>query len=207
MVSASLEVFRSLRIALAYLRSVSIALEHREDDLDKIAQWIHIWPRAVAESERARIIADYRRATFLMYFALLYAPLTHYSKLRALNPKLKHDRLDRAIEIAKTYGLFEKMRQVRNSVFHIRPSTSIDSMISEIVGLDVPDLDIGNKPVGLSGTLLRLIELERLLYDFTESTFASTEIYQEDRETLIQGYNEALAYYDEHLADRDDQPS
>ena len=203
----SLEAFHSLRISLAYLRSVSVALEQSEDDEAKILEWIRIWPRTVAETERDAILKDFRRTTALMYIALLYATLTHYSKLRKLNPQLKHDRLDRAIEVAKTHGLFERMRQVRNSVFHIRPSRSVDKIGDEIANLDVPDLEIGKRPDGMSGTVLRFIELERLLYDFTESTFASTEIYQEDRETLIKGYNEALAYYDEHLAGRGDHPS
>ena len=91
------------------------------------------------------------------------------------------------MEVAQNCGLLESMRQLRNSVFHVRPNRKVDTLINE-----VRDLAVDNR--------IRLAGLEHLLYDFTSDVFGSTEIFQESEEVLMQGFNDALAYYDKHYA-------
>ena len=85
-------------------------------------------------------------------------------------------------------GLFEALRRVRNAVFHVKPNESIDDLVEEVRRLSTEHQIVIRK-------------VEDLLYESTEQVFRGTEIYRQPRETLEQAYEEALAYYREHLAD------
>ena len=186
-VSESLSSFGSLRTALAYLRSISIILE---DEQDKLRSMIskEIRTMVAQNQEEAEALEQcYYRATISVYVALLYAVLKHYQKLGRLNPQLRHAELDRMLKVADDCGLLEKMRQVRNSVFHVRPSKRMETLIEEVARLNFEN---GIEMAGL----------EHLLYDFTSDVFSGTEIFQKNEEELMKGFNDALAYYDEHFA-------
>ena len=186
-VSESLSSFGSLRTALAYLRSISIILE---DEQDKLRSMISEEIRTIVaqnQEEAEALEQCYYRATISVYVALLYAVLRHYQKLGRLNPQLRHAELDRMLKVADDCGLLEKMRQVRNSVFHVRPSKRMETLIEEVTRLDFEN------GVEMAG-------LEHLLYDFTSDVFSGTEIFQKSEEELMKGFNDALAYYDEHFA-------
>ena len=186
-VSESLSSFGSLRTALAYLRSISIILE---DEQDKLRSMIskEIRTMVAQNQEEAEALEQcYYRATISVYVALLYAVLKHYQKLGRLNPQLRHAELDRMLKVADDCGLLEKMRQVRNSVFHVRPSKRMETLIEEVAKLNFEN---GIEMAGL----------EHLLYDFTSDVFSGTEIFQKSEEELMKGFNDALAYYDEHFA-------
>ena len=173
---------------MSYLRSISIVFE---DDVDEshsvISKEIKTIVGESAEEEAQILEICYLRAIFSLHIALLYAGFVHYQKLGELNPKLKHIELERTLEVAQNCGLLESMRQLRNSVFHVRPNRKVDTLINE-----VRDLAVDNR--------IRLAGLEHLLYDFTSDVFGSTEIFQESEEVLMQGFNDALAYYDKHYA-------
>ena len=186
-VSESLSSFGSLRMALAYLRSISIILEDEQDKLRSIIAE-EIKTMVAQNQEEAEALEQcYYRATISVYVALLYAVLKHYQMLGRLNPALRHAELDRMLKVADDCGLLEKMRQVRNSVFHVRPSKRTETLIEEVTKLDVEN------GVEMAG-------LEYLLYDFTSHVFSSTDIFQKSEEELMKGFNDALAYYDEHFA-------
>ena len=184
----SLGSFGSLRTALSYLRSVSIVFE---DDVDEgysvISKEIKTIVGERGEEEAQILLECYLQAIISLHIALLYAGLTHYRKLGELNAKLKHSELEGMLEAAEGCGLLERMRQVRNSVFHVRPNKKVGTLINEVRNLAI-DNGIG------------LARLEHLLYDFTSDVFSSTEIFQESEEVLMQGFNDALAYYDKHFA-------
>ena len=185
----SLRSFASLRTALACLRSVSITIEEdKKEQLSVISKEIMILVGERAEDEAQVLRESYYRATLSLYVALLYASLLHYLKLGTLNPQLKHSELDRVLEAAEHCGLLEKMRQVRNSVFHVRPNKRMETLIAEV-----------SKLATAEG--MELARLEDLLYDFTSDVFSSAEIFQESEEVLMQGFADAVAYYDKHLAD------
>ena len=100
---------------------------------------------------------------------------------------MRHAELDRMLKVADDCGLLEKMRQVRNSVFHVRPSKRMETLIEEIARLNIENG-------------IEMARLEHLLYDFTSDVFSGTEIFQKNEEELMKGFNDALAYYDEHFA-------
>ena len=129
----------------------------------------------------------YYRATISVYVALLFAVLRHYQKLGRLNPQLRHAELDRLLKVADHCGLLEKMRQVRNSVFHVRPNKRMETLVDEITRLaEANEIDLPG--------------VECLLYDLTSDVLSGTEIFQKSEEELTKGFNDALAYYDEHFA-------
>ena len=187
-VHESLRSFGALRTGLAYFRSISIIFEDDEQTRrSAMSREIKTMTPQGAEDEADSLEDCYHRATISMYIALVYVVLTHYRKLGGLNSRLKHAELDHAVEVAASCGLLEKMRQVRNSVFHVRPGTKMETLVEEVTRLAI---DNG----------IELAALEDLLYDFTVRVFSSTEIFQESEEELMKSFNDALAYYDEHLA-------
>ena len=129
------------------------------------------------------------KAVISTHVALLYAAIWWYEKLVEINPSLKHDPVDAELRTVSDSGLLESMREVRNAVFHIRPSTRAERLISDVV-----NRTLANR--------LALAKLERLLYDATEAVFLNPEaLFQEKEEVLMQGFRDALAYHHEHLAD------
>ena len=183
----SLASFASLRTALAYLCSVSILLEYHDDQRrSMISEEINTMVAQIPDEEGV-LEECYHHATISLHTALLYASLLHYRKVGMLNPKLKHVELDRVLETADHCGLLEAMRQVRNSVFQVRPNKSMEALISEVTKLAIENgVELGR--------------LEHLLYDFTSDVFSGTEIFQESEEVLMKSFDDAVAYYKEHLA-------
>ena len=187
-VSESLSSFGSLRTALAYLRSISIILDDEQDKLRSVVSEEIKTVIAQNQEDDAEVIEEcFYRATVSVYIALLYAVLKHYQKLGRLNPQLRHAELDRVLKVAGDCGLLEKMRQVRNSVFHVRPNKKMETLVDEITRL------AEDNEIELPG-------VECLLYDFTSDVLSGTEIFQKSEEELMKGFNDALAYYDEHFA-------
>ena len=187
-VNESLDSFKTLRTGLAYLRSIDITFEgDKEERQSVVSEAINQLVGDGTEEQVEELNRCYYRATISLHMALLYAGLLHYRRLGTLNPQLKHSELDHVLEEAENCGLLEKMRQVRNSVFHVRPNKKMEALIEEAAKLAI-DHKIG------------LARLQRLLYDFTSNVFSGTEIFQESEEVLMKGFNDALAYYNEHLA-------
>ncbi len=128
------------------------------------------------------------KAAICTCVALLYTAVCCYIKLLEINPELQHNELDKEIKTVKDSGLLNSMRDVRNAVFHIRPSTRSERLIDDVVRRT-----LANK--------LALAKLEDLLYDATENVFRSPEaLFQEKEEVLMQGFQDALAYYDKNLS-------
>ena len=135
-VSESLSSFDSLRTALAYLRSISITFGDEKDKLRSVVSEEIKTMIAQSPEDEAEVLEDcYYRATMSFYTALLYAVIKHYQKLGRLNSQLRHTELDRVLKVADDCGLLEKMRQVRNSVFHVRPNKRMETLIDEVLRL------------------------------------------------------------------------
>ena len=187
----SMDSFQALRSSLAYLRSVSIILEAGGDGghLTTIEEELKATtPEQLTEAE-FRLLSIYcSKAAICTHVALLYTAVCFYKALVEVNPALRHDKLDEELEAARGSGLLESMREARNAVFHIRPSTRPELLINEVV-----KRTLENK--------LSLGKIEDLLYDATEKVFRNPEtLFQEKEEVLMEGYRRALAYYEEHLS-------
>ena len=187
----SMDSFQALRSSLAYLRSVSIILEDGGDGghLTTIEEELKATtPEQLTEAEFRLLSIDCSKAAICTHVALLYTAVCFYKALVKVNPALRHDKLDEELEAAKGSGLDESMREARNAVFHIRPSTRPELLINEVV-----KRTLENK--------LSLGKIEDLLYDATEKVFRNPEtLFQEKEEVPMEGYRRALAYYEEHLS-------
>ena len=191
LVSSSLESFHALRKGLETVRSIGVIFEKRDATgiVDAISSDARASGAEVSEAELAELATYYIKAALCTHVGLLYAALCHYTRLVEINPELRHDELDTALKIARESGLFESMREVRNTVFHIRPCVRSERLVEGVV-----KQSRGSKLPGAT--------LERLLYDATEKVFQSPEaLFQEREEVLMQGYRDALAYYDRHVAE------
>ena len=187
----SLESFQALRSALAYLRSISIIFEGGgaggplaavEEELKATI------PEQLTEKDLRQLSMYCSKAAICTHGALLYTAICFYKMLVEVNPALRHDKLDEELEAARGSGLLDSMREVRNAVFHVRPSTQSELLINEVV-----KRTLENK--------LALGKIEDLLYDATERVFLSPEtLFQQKEEVLMQGFRSALAYYEEHLS-------
>ena len=190
-VMRSMDSFQALRLYLAYLRSFSIIFEGGgagghlaalEEELKATA------PEQLTEAELGLLSMYCSKAAICTHVALLYTAVCFYKMLVEVNSALRHDKLDEEIEAARVSGLLDSMRQVRNAVFHVRPSTRPELLINEVV-----KRTLENK--------LSLGKIEDLLYDATERVFRNPEtLFQEKEEVLMEGYRSALAYYEEHLS-------
>ena len=122
----SLESFQALRSALAYLRSISIIFEGGgaggplaavEEELKATI------PEQLTEKDLRQLSMYCSKAAICTHAALLYTAVCFYKMLVEVNPALRHDKLDEELEAARGSGLLDSMREVRNAVFHVRPST------------------------------------------------------------------------------------
>lgn len=176
---------------LAYLRSFSIIVEDDGDGrhLTAIEKELKATaPEQLTEAE-LRLLSMYcSKAAICTHVALLYTAVCFYKTLVEVNPALRHDKLDEELEAARDSGLLDSMREVRNAVFHVRPSTRPELLINKVVKRTFENkLSLGN--------------IEDLLYDATERVFLNPEtLFQEKKEVLMEGYRRALAYYEEHLS-------
>ena len=190
LVSSSLESFHALRKDLETIRSIGVIFEKRDVAglVDSIAGEVKASGADVAEAEVVELATYCIKAALCTHVGLLYAALCQYTRLVDINRELRHEELDAALKIARESGLFESMRELRNTVFHIRPSARCERLVEAVVKQ--------SRGSGLPGA-----RLERLLYDATEKVFQSPEaLFQEKEEVLMQGYRDALAYYDRHVA-------
>ena len=186
-----MESFQALRSALAYLRSISIIFEGGgvggplaavEEELKATI------PEQLTEKDLRQLSMYCSKAAICTHVALLYTAVCFYKMLVEVNPALRHDKLDEELEAARSSGLLDSMKEVRNAVFHVRPSTQSELLINEVV-----KRTLENK--------LALGKIEDLLYDATERVFLSPEtLFQQKEEVLMQGFRSALAYYEEHLS-------
>ena len=189
----SLESFQALRSALAYLRSMSVLFEggrtgrHLAAIEEEIKAAAHEQLTGAELSQNALYCSI---AAMCTHISLVYTAVCFYGVLVETNSDLRHERLDQELEKARRNGLLESMRQVRNAVFHIRPNTRSDQLVLNVVKRSTEQE-------------LQWDKLENLLFDATEKVFCSPEtLFREKKEVLEEGFRNALAYYEEHLAER-----
>ena len=121
-----------------------------------------------------------------------YTAVSCYQTVVEANPALRYDKLDEVLETARPGDLLERMRALRNAVFHVRPSTHAHRLAMDIVK-------------GSAANGLQWNTLEDLLFEATEAAFRNPEaLYQEKVEVLEEGFRRALAYYEQHLAEKDE---
>ena len=189
----SMEGFEALRSVLAYLRSISVVFETRHagghlaalrDEIEATA------PSHLTEPELGLLKSQCSRAAMHLHLALLYTAVGFYEALVETNPALRYDELDEVLEAARRNGLLDSMRELRNAVFHVRPSVRSHELLLDVVS--------GSKENALAWN-----RLEDLLFDATERVFRDPEaLFQEKKEVLEEGFRRALAYYEEHLAQK-----
>ena len=189
----SLEGFQALRSALAYLRSISVVFEsgNAGGHLATIREEIEATaPEHLTEPELGLLSSQCSQAAMYTHQALLYTAVCFYEVLVEANPALRYDELDEALEAARRNGLLDSMRDLRNAVFHVRPSVRSHELLMDVVR-------------GSTENALDWNRLEDLLFDATERMFRDPEaLLQEKKEVLEEGYRRALAYYEEHLAQK-----
>ncbi len=134
---------------------------------------------------------SYFQMTVALSYSLLFAAIQHYTVLIETNTQLKHEELEAAIYEMRTCGLLDTLRRLRNAVFHVKPNESIDDLVEEVSRLAAEQQ-------------ISIRKVENLLYDGTEQVFVGTEIFRKPRAVLEQGYQAALAYYRDHVADKPD---
>ena len=188
----SMDSFEALRSALAYLRSISVVFECAKPGggLAAIGEKIQATaPEQLTERDLRRLSSYYAAAAISTHIALMYTAVCFYKALVEVNPALRHETLDKALEIATCNGLLDSMREVRNAVFHVRPGTRSEALVTDVLKR-------------VDENKLRWNTIEALLFDATQQVFQSPEdLYQEKEEVLMEGYRSALAYYEEHLAE------
>ena len=192
-VSQSMDSFKALRDGLGYLRSISVCFELDEVSRNRLFTLMASHARAADgtfdANEGDELSRSYFQMTVALLYSLLFAALEHYMELIETNTQLKHEELEATLHEMRECGLLDTLRRLRNAVFHIKPNESIDDLVEEVRRLSVErQINIRN--------------VENLLYESTEQVFLGTEIYRKPRETLEQAYQEALAYYREHVADK-----
>ena len=191
----SLDALQSLRSVLVYMRSMSVIFESGNPGGHQVAlgeEIRAIGPEQLAETEVEQLSARCSQAAMYTHLSLLYTAVSCYETVVETNPALRHDKLDEVLESPRCNGLLDSMRELRNAMFHVRPSTQAHQLAMDIVK--------GSATNGLQWNTL-----EDLLFEAAEEAFRNPEaLYQEKVEVLEEGYKRALAYYEEHLADKDE---
>ena len=191
----SLDALQSLRSVLAYMRSMSVVFEssnaggHPATIAEEIREK---GPERLTEAEVEQLSSHCAQAAICTHLALSYTAVSSYEAVIAVNPALRYDKLDEVLEAARSNGLLESMRELRNAVFHVRPSTQAHRLVADILRSSLEN--------GLEWNTL-----EDLLFEATEAAFRNPEaLYQEKVEVLEEGFRRAVAFYEEHLADTDE---
>ena len=192
-VDRSLDSFKALRDGLGYLRSISVCFEL--DDVSRKRLFTLMASHATAAdgtfntNEGEVLSRSYFQMTGALLYSLLFAALQHYTELIETNAQLKHEELEATICKMRECGLLDTLRRLRNAVFHVKPNESIDDLVEEVRRLSAEQQ-------------ISIRKVENLLYESTEQVFLGTEIFRKPREVLEQGYQAALAYYREHVANK-----
>ena len=190
----SLDSFQALRVGLGYLRSISVCFERDGDFQSRLSALMvtHATaPDGTFDADEANELSrSYFQMTKALLYTLLLAAIQHYLDLIETNPQLRHEELEATLDKMQACGQLETLRRLRNAVVHVKPNESIDDLVENV-----------HKLSSKHGIVIRRVE--DLLYESTEQVFRGTEIYRQPRETLEQGYEEALAYYREHIAQED----
>ena len=192
-VHRSLDSFKALRDGLGYLRSISACFELDEESQNRL--FTLMASRAMAtdgtlDADRAdELSRAYFQMTVALLYSLLFAALQHYMELIETNTQLKHEELEATLHEMRECGLLDTLRRLRNAVFHIKPNERIYDLAERVRRLSAEHQ-------------ISMRKVENLLHESTEQVFLGTEIYRKPRETLEQAYEEALAYYREHMADK-----
>ena len=188
----SLDSFQALRVGLGYLRSISVCFERDEDSQSRLSALMvtHATaPDGMFDLDAANELShSYFQMIKALLYALLFSAIQHYLDVIETNANLKHEELEATLHKMQANGQLEALRQPRNAVAHVRPNESIDDLVEEVHRLSVEH-----------GIAIRGVE--DLLYESTEQIFRGPEIFRQSRETLQEGYQKALAYYREHLAE------
>ena len=191
----ALDALQALRTVLAYLRSISVIFEsgNAGGHLAAIGEEIRAMaPERLTDAEVQELSSRCSRAAICTHLALVYTAVGCYKTLVGINPELRYDKLDGALKAAKGNRLLDNMRELRNAVFHVRPSTPAHYLVADIAKSSAENE-------------LKWNTFEDLLFEATEEAFGNPEaLYQEKVEVLEEGFRRALAYYEEHLADKDE---
>ena len=192
-VNESLDAFKALRDGLGHLRSVSVCFEMNEEARARLGALMVDRATSPDGAFDAKAATEWSRAYFQMIPALLYsllfAALQHYIDLIESNSELKHEELEAILGKMRACGLLDTLSRVRNAVFHVKPNENIGALVDEAARL-------------FSENQIVVRRVEDLLYECTEKIFLGTKIYRQPREKLEQAFQEALAYYHEHLASK-----
>ena len=192
-VDRSLNSFKALRDGLGYLRSITVCFEL--DEVSRNRLFTLMSSRAMASDgtfnadEADELSRSYFQMTVALLYSLLFAALQHYMELIETNTQLKHEELEATLHEMRECGLLDTLRRLRNAVFHIKPNENIEDLAEEVRRLS------GEHQINIR-------KVENLLYESTEQVFLGTEIYRQPREVLEEAFQEALAYYREHVADK-----
>ena len=188
----SLDSFQALRVGLGYLRSISVCFERDEESQSRLSALMvtHATaPDGRFDADEANELShSYFQMTKALLYSLLFAALQHYLDLVETNPQLRHEELEATLHKMQACGQLETLRRLRNAIVHVKPNESIDDLVEEVHKLSIEH-----------GIVIRRVE--DLLYESTEQIFRGTEIFRQPREALEKAYEEALAYYREHLAE------
>ena len=192
-VNQSLDSFKALRDGLGYLRSISVCFEMDAVSRNRLFTLMAAHAKQEDSTFDANVGEEVSQSYFGMTVALLYsllfAAIQHYMELIETNTELKHVELEARLQQMRECGLLDTLRRLRNAVFHVKPNESIEGLAEEVRRLS-------------KAHEISIRRVENLLYESTEQVFLGTEIYRQPRETLEQAFQEALAYYREHLADK-----
>ena len=188
----SLDSFQALRVGLGYLRSISVCFELDEESRYRLFALMVTHATAPDGTfnvdEGNELSCSYFQMTKALLYSLLFAALQHYLDLIETNPQLRHEELETTLHEMQACGLLKTLRRLRNAVVHVKPNENIEDLVEEVHVLSIEH-----------GIVIRRVE--DLLYESTEQIFRGTEIYRQPRVTLEQGFQAALTYYREHLAE------
>ena len=187
-VTYSLSSFKSLRMMLAYLSSISSATGLDDDSFAeltaKLAEGVTEFQGECTEEDVEELLNYYARAVVSMRISFLYLALCQYRDLVKNDSLLRHAELDTVLGAMEGSGLLEKMSDFRKSLFHTRLNKSVDQLAEDIMKLCT------HNNVGLT-------KLEELLYDVTERVFCNPEVlFQVSEQELMDGYDQVLTHYD-----------
>lgn len=184
----SLDAFKALRMTLAYLRCITTSFDRQWKSGPFSPSVRKRWK--LEENYNAAQIEEltfcYQISIMVMHLALVHDVLSHYKRLVALNPKLCFEPIDSVLNMLIENGIFEEMRQIRNSVFHIRANVNVIKKFLDLIGR-----------LEWDGVYLR--RMEDTFYDYTEFLFVESDIFQHDREDLLKAFDEAVEYYKTHV--------
>ena len=185
--------FYSLRMVMALLRSISVHLDRSSGEPEasvrarEALESLDHYPKASIQ----QLAVNMNVSTILLSLSLLSTAIAKYQDIVSRNRELAHDPLQERLRQLQEIGILNKMRLLRNSVFHMRNDAQHIKMAGEITR-------------DLSAHGIHAFELENLLYEAIRAVFRKPEeMYGVPRAVLMDHYRQALEYYREHVAPKE----